>query len=125
VLPRRLDPYRMREVGETPDYRFSLANERTFLAWIRTALALVGGGLAVAQFVPELHVRYAREIIAVALMLLGTACAARAMLHWARCELAMRENPDLPPSHFPFFRAATIVDRAVLLILVTLLGGHR
>ena len=43
-------PDRLRGVGETPDYRFSLANERTFLAWIRTALALVGGGLAVAQF---------------------------------------------------------------------------
>ena len=129
MLPRRLDPYRMREVGETPDYRFSLANERTFLAWIRTALALVGGGLAVAQFVPEfvpeLHVRYAREIIAVALMLLGTACAARAMLHWARCELAMREKRDLPPSRFPYFLAATIAAGAVLLILVTLLGGHR
>src|SRR5438034_10149859 len=115
----------MREVGETPDYRFSLANERTFLAWIRTALALVGGGLAVAQFVPELRVRYAREIIAVVLMLLGTACAARAMLHWARCELAMREKRDLPPSRFPSFLASTIAAGAVLLILVTLLGGHR
>jgi putative membrane protein len=32
-----------------PDYRFSLANERTFLAWIRTALALVAGGVAAAK----------------------------------------------------------------------------
>ena len=36
-----------RQVGEAPDYRFSLANERTFLAWIRTSLALIAGGLAV------------------------------------------------------------------------------
>lgn len=30
-----------RREGRDPDYRFSLANERTFLAWIRTALALL------------------------------------------------------------------------------------
>lgn len=39
ALPRRRPP--LREVGHDPDYRFSLANERTFLAWIRTALALI------------------------------------------------------------------------------------
>src|SRR5690606_39439436 len=55
--------------GTTPDYRFSLANERTFLAWIRTALALVGGGLAVAACVPDLRVSYLREAIAGALVL--------------------------------------------------------
>jgi putative membrane protein len=48
--PKRLD-----EEGSTPDYRFSLANERTFLAWLRTAMALVGGGFAVAQFLTDLH----------------------------------------------------------------------
>lgn len=47
-------PERIREEGDTPDYRFSLANERTFLAWIRTALALIGGGFAVDQFLPDL-----------------------------------------------------------------------
>src|SRR5688572_15838388 len=46
------DPGRAERVGETPDYRFSLANERTFLAWIRTGLALMAGGLACAQFLP-------------------------------------------------------------------------
>lgn len=48
-------PSRLRDEGETPDYRFSLANERTFLAWIRTSLALVGGGFAVDQFLPDLR----------------------------------------------------------------------
>ena len=32
--------------GTEPDPRFTLANERTFLAWIRTALALIAGGVA-------------------------------------------------------------------------------
>ena len=48
-------PERIKEDGRTPDYRFSLANERTFLAWLRTSLALIGGGFAVDQFLPDLR----------------------------------------------------------------------
>ena len=45
-----------------PDYRFTLANERTFLAWIRTSLALLGGGIALLQFVPRFSVPVARQV---------------------------------------------------------------
>ena len=39
--------------GDTePDVRFTLANERTFLAWNRTALALVVAGLGIVQLLP-------------------------------------------------------------------------
>ena len=43
-----------RQQGKEPDYRFSLANERTFLAWIRTALALLAGGVLLDQFSTKL-----------------------------------------------------------------------
>jgi putative membrane protein len=114
-------PREVREVGSTPDYRFSLANERTFLAWIRTALAMVGGGLAVAQFVPPLSVRYVREIMAVGLILVGAACAVRAVDHWIRCELAMRRGEPLPASRFPAI-LALLVFFGSLLLLVTILA---
>ena len=45
-------PREVREVGSTPDYRFSLANERTSLAWIRTSPGLLAGGVAAVQLVP-------------------------------------------------------------------------
>src|SRR3954466_2653843 len=92
------DPSALRAVGQTPDYRFSLANERTFLAWLRTGLALVGGGLAVAQFLRQ---GWLRDVLAVALLLLGAAVAVRAVDHWARSERAMRLGEPLPPSRFP------------------------
>ena len=52
---------------EEPDYRFTLANERTFLAWIRTALALIAGGIAVVQFVPAFGIPGVRHGLSVAL----------------------------------------------------------
>ena len=55
-LLQRLFPADPRAVGEEPDYRFTLANERTFLAWIRTALALVAGGLGAVSLLPDIGV---------------------------------------------------------------------
>jgi putative membrane protein len=106
--------------GETPDYRFSLANERTFLAWIRTGLALIAGGLAVAQFLPPLPVRHLREAFAVALLLLGGGVAVRAVDHWARAERAMRLKRDLPRSRFPAVLAVAVAVGALVLVAAVL-----
>lgn len=111
------------DVGTTPDYRFSLANERTFLAWIRTGLALIGGGLAVAAFVPPLRWPHVREVIAVGLLVLGAAVALRAVDHWARCERAMRLGQPLPPSRFPALLGGIIGLGAVVLLIAVLASG--
>ncbi|MFD9375690.1 YidH family protein [Streptomyces sp. NPDC059999] len=114
-------PERLRDEGETPDYRFSLANERTFLAWIRTALALVGGGFAVDQFLPDL--RWGVRVgMALALLAVGAACALRAVNHWARCERAMRRGEDLPLSRFPVVLSLGVGLVAVVMMAVVLLG---
>ncbi|MFE6847758.1 YidH family protein [Streptomyces sp. NPDC057686] len=114
-------PQRVRDEGETPDYRFSLANERTFLAWIRTALALVGGGFAVDQFLPDL--RWGVRVgMSLALLAVGAACALRAVNHWVRCERAMRRGEDLPLSRFPVVLSLGVGLVAVSMVLVVLLG---
>jgi putative membrane protein len=111
--------------GSPPDYRFSLANERTFLAWIRTGLALIGGGLGVAGFLPPLRVPHLREIVAVTLMLLGAMVAVRAVDHWARAERAMRLGRPLPASRFPGVLAVVVGLGAVLLAVASVLPGRR
>lgn len=119
------DPTDVDEVGTAPDYRFSLANERTFLAWLRTGLALIGGGLAVAAFVPPLRWPHVREVITISLLLLGAAVALRAVDHWARCERAMRLGRPLPRSRFPAVLALVIGAGAVALLVVVLVSGLR
>lgn len=115
------DPERSERVGETPDYRFSLANERTFLAWIRTGLALIAGGLACAQFLRPLPIAHLREGIAVLLLVLGALVALRAVDRWARTERAMRLQQDLPPSRFPAVLAIVVALGGVLLTVAVLI----
>ncbi|MFJ8309276.1 MULTISPECIES: YidH family protein [unclassified Streptomyces] len=114
-------PQRIDEEGETPDYRFSLANERTFLAWIRTSLALIGGGFAVDQFLPQL--RWGVRVgLALALLGAGVLCALRAVNHWVRCERAMRRGEDLPVSRFPTLLGLAVAVVAVVMVVVVLFG---
>jgi len=116
-----VSPARVHEEGATPDYRFSLANERTFLAWLRTGLALVGGGFAVDQFLPRLH-EGLRLIFTVVLLVGGALCALRAVNHWVRCERAMRRGEDLPVTRFPSALALGVGVLAVSMAVLVLLG---
>lgn len=104
--------------GKTPDYRFTLANERTFLAWIRTALALMAGAVAIEQFSPKFSSAELR--IAIALMLL---CAAASMgfiawRRWRSNEYAMRMERDLPYTRILFILAGFMVILALLLAVL-------
>ncbi|WP_394813952.1 YidH family protein [Streptomyces litchfieldiae] len=114
-------PGRLRAEGVTPDYRFSLANERTFLAWLRTALALLAGGIAVDQFLTDL--RWAvRTAVALILLAGGALCAVRAVNHWVRSERAMRRGEDLPVSRFPALLAVGTAVTALLVMAAVLFG---
>jgi putative membrane protein len=110
------DPREAHEVGTTPDYRFSLANERTFLAWIRTGMALIGGGLAVFQLIPPLAVPHLVETLSILMVVAGAGCSIRAVDHWIRCEIAMRTCRPLPVSRFPAMLAIGVCLVAVALI---------
>ncbi len=94
-----------RSVGHEPDYRFSFANERTFLAWIRTALALIAGGLGVETVLPQFG---GRKELGLLLLILGMAVGATSYRRWARNERALRTGSPLPPSNLPSLLAVGV-----------------
>jgi putative membrane protein len=102
--------------GNEPDYRFSFANERTFLAWIRTALALLASGVALD--VVELSVGDGvQRVLAMLLVTLGLACAVASWFRWARAEKAMRTAKPLPAFGFGALFTLCVAIGAIVLIL--------
>lgn len=115
---RFLFPADPRLVGKTPDYRFSLANERTFLSWIRTSLALVAGGLGAIVLLEDVA---GAEVLGVVVLLFAFVAAATAYRRWALNERSIRLDEPLPPSPLPQIMAtgvAVIGIVAVVLLIV-------
>ncbi|MNE19594.1 Inner membrane protein YidH [compost metagenome] len=84
--------------GQEPDPRFTLANERTFLAWIRTALALLASGIAVEAFTLGLFSPNAKRVLVVGLLSLSLIVSLSAFWRWLSVERALRQQAPLPVS---------------------------
>jgi putative membrane protein len=111
-------PARVYGSGEEPDPRFSLANERTFLAWIRTALALLAGAAAVDAL--DLPMSDGLQSVVAAVLALGALIvAAVAWRTWAATERAMRRREPLPGSPAMVVLAVIVAVVAVALIATT------
>jgi putative membrane protein len=106
-----------------PDPRFSYANERTFLAWIRTALGLITAGLVVTQLFPGFDVPGGRRMIGLPLIGLGVLIALFSYTHWQRNEVAMRRGEPLPGSFLPRLVAVVVSIVAVVGFVLVVVEG--
>jgi putative membrane protein len=114
------------EDGREPDPRFTFANERTFLAWSRTALALVVAGLGIVQLLPPFPgVPVGRHLLGVPLIVLGAVLAIVAYGEWIRNQRALRRGEPLPRSVMPWILAATIAGMAIISAIVLLISALR
>jgi putative membrane protein len=112
--------------GAEPDPRFTFANERTFLAWSRTALALVVAGLGIVQLLPPFPgVPAGRHLLGVPLIALGAVLAVVAYAEWTRNQRALRRGEPLPQSNMPWILAASITGMALISALVLLISAVR
>jgi putative membrane protein len=112
--------------GTEPDPRFTFANERTFLAWSRTALALVVAGLGVVQLLPPFPgVPWGRPVLGMPLIVFGAVVAVAAYGEWVRSQRALRLGRPLPRSVMPWLLAVVITVIAVMSAVVVLLSALR
>ena len=107
---------------EEPDVRFTYANERTFLAWNRTALALIATGVAATQLLPKLSVTGGRRLLGLPLIALGALVAAESFRHWRANQRAMRRGEPLPASTMPVILTVGIVVVGLMAVVVSAFG---
>ena len=103
--------------GEAPDYRFSLANERTFLAWIRTALGFLAAGVGLDQLAPEFATPLIRQVLALLLCLFAGGLAVYGYMRWLQNEKAMRLKEDLP-----YTRSLLTISIALVVVAAVVTG---
>jgi putative membrane protein len=115
------DPLADPAAGLEPDYRFTLANERTFLAWQRTALGLLAAAVAVVQFVPELSIPGARHVLGLLLAVLAIVTSGMGLVRWEQADRAIRRGGSLPRHPTPAYLAVGLI--VVGLIAVALVIG--
>jgi len=112
-------PRRVFGVGVAPDPRFTLANERTFLAWLRTALALLAAGVALDTFVGYGHPAV-RSAATMALIAAGIVCSVAAYARWMATERALRLGQPLPTSYVAPLVAFAVATAGVLAAVILL-----
>jgi putative membrane protein len=115
---------RLRDVGEDPDPRFTFANERTFLAWNRTALALIAGGLAADRLL-DFDSELVRLLVALPPILIGGTLALTSYRRWEANERAMRLGEPLPVIGPPRFVPPAIAALALVIAVLVVVGAVR
>jgi putative membrane protein len=110
------------EEGREPDPRFTFANERTFLAWARTGLALIGGGLIAAQ-VLHLGLGGAHLVLAIPAIALGGLIGIASYVRWEQSERAMRLGQPLGYSPLTRILAIGIAVLAVLSAILAVIAA--
>lgn len=110
------------EEHEEVDYRFLLANERTFLAWMRTALALVAGGVALDQFVVVAGARELVAFLGIFAITLGAIVAVLGIVQWRRADRAMRSGTPMNSSLTVMVIGALFAGFALAIALLLAFG---
>jgi putative membrane protein len=125
-MPGFFDRFRrgqdLHDIGTDPDVRYTYANERTFLAWSRTSLALVVTGIAATQLLPKFDIEFGRRLIGIPLIVLGAVLEIASYREWVANERAMRLGESLPATRMAVVLTIGIVIVAIFATAVAIIG---
>ncbi|HLV72773.1 MAG TPA: DUF202 domain-containing protein [Vulgatibacteraceae bacterium] len=122
--PQDAEPEETEPEETEPDARFTFANERTFLAWNRTALAMVIGGVAIVQLLPPFSgLPWGRHLLAVSLIAFGSFLSIGSFFEWERNQRALRRSEPMPRSPLPLVLAIVIAAVAGMAAVLVVLSG--
>ncbi|WP_372509716.1 YidH family protein [Mycolicibacterium smegmatis] len=108
-----------------PDYRFTLANERTFLAWQRTSLGLLAAAVAVVQFLPELTIPGLRHVLGMTVGAMAILTSMAGLYRWSQVDRAMRRDEPLPRVAVPAYLAAGLSMMGLVTVALALAATFR
>ena len=103
-----------------PDYRYTLANERTFLAYQRTSIALVAASLAVFTLLED---DWANLLLGALLLLAGAVATLGGYLRYRGVERAIRSGDALPANQIAHLLATAVVICLVAAALSVVVGA--
>lgn len=114
-----LDEFILGDGGEEPDPRFTLANERTYLAWVRTALAFLAGGIALEAFAADAFPGTIRTGLSILVISTGMLISLGATFRWVGVERSLRRSQPLPvPLIVPLLSLVITIATVALLIVL-------
>ncbi|AFP37672.1 DUF202 domain-containing protein [Mycolicibacterium smegmatis] len=108
-----------------PDYRFTLANERTFLAWQRTSLGLLAAAVAVVQFLPELTIPGLRHVLGMTVGAMAILTSMAGLHRWTQVDRAMRRDQPLPRVSVPTYLAAGLSMMGLVTVALAITASLR
>ncbi len=110
----------MGDSDEGPDYRTALAAERTYLAYIRTSLALLAAGVAVVGVFPDAGYTGVRRVVGVILVVIGILIGATSRQRWAVIQRAINEGRPIPESRIEIPTVLGLVAAGILALVLVL-----
>ncbi len=111
------------DLGREPDPLYTLANERTYLSWLRFAVTLLAGAVAVDRLLVE-QPRTSSEFAALGLVAVAFCTCGVGVRRWLVTERALRLRRPLPGFGAPIFVVLAILLAGVgVIVMVVGRGG--
>lgn len=114
------------EDGPTPvrgsvDARFTLAAERTVLAWVRTALGFMAAGVAVVYVAGDIEHPVLETALGLVMVALGCVIALLGAWRWRQTSRALRDGGEMPgPAHVTFLIVGIVIVAVAIAVVIVI-----